>query len=304
MQYTTHLRTVWVVMDERIRDELTKNFYLGWNDQEEHITEFTRRLDDKQAKLQSDGLVINDVDELQHYMLHMWDCSLFDQLPMTEWTIKPDRNKSYNDAVTFFNKKATNLEAYKAASGNKNSFESINAAVEITEMLNSHKATNKAAATALLQHDEEQALAIQGIQEEMSTQTDNSTKQLRSDIDKLTALIQTMAAGPSKKRCQTGKAVRFKEDLDSESEDDLPSTPPLKKKKNRQTFNNRNKKWEVGQRWKPGMFADDAWELTTKRVFWKAKKEYRVANPVWTQKDWIATCKKRLAKAREPLAKK
>ena len=33
-QYITHLKTVWVVMDKRIRDELTKNFYPGWNDQE------------------------------------------------------------------------------------------------------------------------------------------------------------------------------------------------------------------------------------------------------------------------------
>ena len=131
------------------------------------------------------------------------------------------------------------------------------------------------------------------------TKTDNSTTQLRSGIDKLTALIQTMAARSLKKRCQTGKAVRFKEDLDSESEDDLPSTPPLKKKKNKQTINNRNKKWEVGQRWQLGMFTYNLWDLTTKTAFWTVKQEYCKANPEWAQKDWIATCKKRLTKAKE-----
>ena len=58
-------------MDERIRDELTKNYYCSWNDQEDHITGFARRLDNDQAKLLSDGLVISGVDKLQHYMLQM-----------------------------------------------------------------------------------------------------------------------------------------------------------------------------------------------------------------------------------------
>ena len=44
-QYIAQLKTVWVILDERIKDELTKNFYRGWNDQEEHITGFARCLD-------------------------------------------------------------------------------------------------------------------------------------------------------------------------------------------------------------------------------------------------------------------
>ena len=55
-QYIAHLKTVWVILDKRIKDELTKNFYRGWNDTEEHITGFARRLDDEQAKLASDSL--------------------------------------------------------------------------------------------------------------------------------------------------------------------------------------------------------------------------------------------------------
>ena len=103
-------------MDKRTWDELITNYYRGWNDQEDHITGFARRLNDDQAKLRSDGLVISDVDKLQHYMLQMWDCSLFDQLTMTEWTIKPNDVKTYANAVLFFNQKTRNLEAYEAAS--------------------------------------------------------------------------------------------------------------------------------------------------------------------------------------------
>ena len=86
-------------MDERIRDELTKNYYRGWNDQEDHITGFARGLDIDQAKLRSDGLVISDVDKLQHYMLQMWNCNLFDQLTMTEWTIKPNDETTQPQSV-------------------------------------------------------------------------------------------------------------------------------------------------------------------------------------------------------------
>ena len=115
---------------------------------------------------------------------------------MTEWTIKPNGTKTYKNAVIFFNKKVSNLKAYEAASGTKNSFETANAAVKIAELINSQTATNKAAAATLLRRDEEHALAMGGLREEM----DNSTKQLRSNIDKLTSLVQTMAARSLKKR--------------------------------------------------------------------------------------------------------
>ena len=148
-QYIAHLKTVWVILDKRIKDELTKNYYRGWNDTDEHITGFALRLDDEQAKLFSDGLEISTVDKLQHYMLQMWNCFLLNQQTMTTCTIKPNVDKTYADAVTFFNEKVANLEAYEAASGNANTFESANAAVEIADMLNAHNATTEAAAAAI-----------------------------------------------------------------------------------------------------------------------------------------------------------
>ena len=46
------------------------------------------------------------------------------------------------------------------------------------------------------------------------------------------------------------------------------------------------------------MYLDDSWEMPTKKAFWKAKKEYCVANPVWAKNDRIATLEKILAKER------
>ena len=300
-QYIAHLKTVWVILDERIKDELTKNFYRGWNDTEEHITGFARRLDDEQAKLASDGLEISTVDKLQHYMLQMWNCSLFDQQTMTAWTIKPNAEKTYDNAVDFFNKKVSNLEAYEAASGNVSNFESANAAVEIADMLHAHKATNEAAAAALHQRDKEHALAMKTLRNEMAGHSNNESKQLRQDMAQLTALVHAMATNPQKKRRRTTKAVRFQEDSDSDSEDEQPPTPPPTKKTRRQGRNNNKKKaktFEVGRQWQVGMYLDDSWEMPTKKAFWKAKKEYCVANPVWAKNDRIATLEKKLAKER------
>ena len=62
---------------------------------------------------------------------------------MTAWTIKPNADKTYANAVTFFNEKVANLEVYEASSGNANTFKSANTSVEIADMLNAHKATNE-----------------------------------------------------------------------------------------------------------------------------------------------------------------
>ena len=279
-------------MDKRICDELTKNYYCRWNDQEDHITGFARCLGNDQAKLCLDGLVISDVDKLQHYMLQMWNCNLFDQLTMTEWTIKRNDERTFENAVLFFNQKTRNLEAYEAASGNKNSFEAANAAVEIADLINSQKETNEAAATTLLQRDEEHALATRGLREE----TDSSTRQLRSDIDKLTSLVQSLASRSPKQKQRVEKSVRFKEDDDSESDDDLPPTPPPKKKTKRQKGNQRTKGFEVGKSFKPGMEYDKSWDGKKIHKFYEVRKEYNKAHPEWAKKERLAYFRRELEK--------
>ena len=108
----------------------------------------------------------------------MWNCSLLGQQTMTAWTIKLNANKTYDNAVDFFNQKVINFEACKASSGNVNSFESANAAVEIVDMLNAHKATNEEAAAAIQQRDKEHVLAsMKDLHNEIAGQSNNNTKQ-------------------------------------------------------------------------------------------------------------------------------
>ena len=44
------------------------------------------------------------------------------------------------------------------------------------------------------------------------------------------------------------------------------------------------------------MYPNDSWEMANKNAFWKAKKEYCVANPVWAKNNRIVTLEKKLAK--------
>ena len=88
-----------------------------------------------------------------------------------------------------------------------------------------------------------------------------------------------MAARSPKKRRQIGKAVRFKEELDSESDDKLPSTPPPKTKKKKRKGNYCSKTFKVGKPWQSGMVRDNLWDRKSNKAFKWVKKQYCEANP-------------------------
>ena len=117
-RYFTHLKDRWVILDERMTDQLKKNYYRGWDENDEHLTAFALRLDEEQAKLLSNGITITNIDKCQHYMLQIWNSGQFNKQIMIEWFIKPAGDKLYPQAVIFFNLKMKNSQQYEAASGN------------------------------------------------------------------------------------------------------------------------------------------------------------------------------------------
>ncbi len=108
-QYATHLNTVWAVLNKSVKDKLAKDFYCVWNNKEQHIIGFTLCLNNRQAKLLADDLATSNTNKLQHYMLQMWNYSLFGKPIMMEWT-KQATNKMYTNTVLFFNKKSKELQ--------------------------------------------------------------------------------------------------------------------------------------------------------------------------------------------------
>ena len=52
------------------------------------------------------------------YILQMYNCNFFDQPMMTEWEKKALKDKTYTNAIIFFNNKMASMERYQENSGN------------------------------------------------------------------------------------------------------------------------------------------------------------------------------------------
>ena len=116
-------------------ESLKQNWKRDW-EPEEHITGFSRQLDQEQAALQRDSIIISDADKLHQYILQMYKCNCFGQPMMTEWENKADADKTYPNAVLFFDNKMASIEKHQENSCNsakQNGFESANSALEIAD---------------------------------------------------------------------------------------------------------------------------------------------------------------------------
>ncbi len=90
---------------------------------------------------------------------------------MTQWTSKPEADKTYANACTFFKDKTVNIESYEAASGkcwSKNNYTTANVALEILDLMKMAKSDNEALAEALQQNNEEHVFAMKELQDEMT----------------------------------------------------------------------------------------------------------------------------------------
>ena len=118
------------------------------------------------------------------------------------------------------------------------------------------------------------------LRNKMATTATNKTRQLYQDIDKLTALIHSMATKSPKKHIHTSKTVQFEANDESDSDnDDQPTPPPKKRQRKAKRGKFRSTIWIEGKPWKPGMIANPDWEYKRKVGGWAAKKQYCMKNP-------------------------
>jgi hypothetical protein len=72
--YIEHLEAHWCILNYKIVKSLKQNWKRDW-EAEEHITGYSRRLDQEQASLLRDNIVIPDADKLHQYILQMYKCN-------------------------------------------------------------------------------------------------------------------------------------------------------------------------------------------------------------------------------------
>ena len=103
---------MWVKLNERTKYTLLKNYYRGWDYDHGHLSGFATRLDREQKELENNNVEVTDVTKMQYYMLQIWDTNMFSRKVMMTWTVHPEANKTYANAVLYFNKEMEKLKIY------------------------------------------------------------------------------------------------------------------------------------------------------------------------------------------------
>ena len=145
----------------------------------------------------------------------MYKCNFFDQPMMTEWEKKAAADKTYANAVIFFNDMMASIKKYQENSGNsakRNGFESANSALEIANQMKSifkeHMGTSgeKTKAEHLLQMStmqsakDRQDRKIANMRKEISTLTRALTNLTHKMVEKSSKLEATKATEATNQR--------------------------------------------------------------------------------------------------------
>ena len=76
IKYSDHLNEKWTKLTNKAKRDLKAKYYCGWQ-QPEHITEFIRRLEEDQQRLEDMGIPIYDDDIYEHFVEEMYKSNCF-----------------------------------------------------------------------------------------------------------------------------------------------------------------------------------------------------------------------------------
>lgn len=111
--YITHLDNKWCKLDTRVIKNMKDNYYRGWEtDEDEHIEEFVKRLDEEQHALLNDRIKISNEDKLQHFLEEMYKASIFDRRDYKDWEDKDDDEKDWDAATEHYTGIVDNMDTY------------------------------------------------------------------------------------------------------------------------------------------------------------------------------------------------
>ena len=83
-----HLNNRWCPLNAKAKKALKDAYYTKW-DGSEHLTAFSKRLDDDQRALVHSDITIADEDKLQFYLEQMYNSNHFKMSEMLDWEKKP-----------------------------------------------------------------------------------------------------------------------------------------------------------------------------------------------------------------------
>ena len=107
--YIDHLETNHCPLDVTAINRLKAHYYRG-NESNERVSKFATRLDQEQARLASDGILIPETDKFQHYLSEIYKSGVFSVEAITQWTETPALQQTYANVRTFYEAKQRGME--------------------------------------------------------------------------------------------------------------------------------------------------------------------------------------------------
>ena len=191
--YFNHLDEKWCKIDTNTIKQMKKEYYEPW-DPQEHITEFTKRLDDDQTDLAANSITISNDDKLQFFIEQMYESKNFERDQYVQWEKKADADKTWANATAYFETITSDNEGYEANIGGtakRGRYESAaNVEEEKDDQLRLYFDSLAEAATA----DKEHIQQMSSTNSSMVSLSTTQQKQLEVKDRQITALIEQVKA--------------------------------------------------------------------------------------------------------------
>ena len=203
VEYFEHLDAKWCKIDTNTIKQMKKEYYEPW-DPIDHITEFSKRLNDEQEELATNSISISEEDKLQFFIEQMYESKQFDREQYVAWEKKPDADKTWLNATLYFEDITADNEAYESNVGGtakRGRFESAaNVAEEKDDQLRLYFDSLGEAATADKEHIQQMSttnssmVSLTTAQQKQLAIKDAQISALIDQVKALTTTNQTMAA--------------------------------------------------------------------------------------------------------------
>jgi hypothetical protein len=101
-QYIAHLDDQWCKLDTMAVVEMKKGFFQPWDQSQQHLTEYSRRLEEEQEALKDAGVTIHDKEKLLHFIQQVATSRVFTKEEYLQWEKKGTADKTWANAKTHF----------------------------------------------------------------------------------------------------------------------------------------------------------------------------------------------------------
>jgi chromosome condensin MukBEF ATPase and DNA-binding subunit MukB len=116
-QYIKHLDDQWCKLDTMAVVQMKNDYFQPWDQSQQHLTEFSRLLEEEQELLKDAGVTIHDEEKLLHFIQQVAASRVFTKEEYLKWEKKAAADKTWANAKTHFHELVEDNDKYAATAG-------------------------------------------------------------------------------------------------------------------------------------------------------------------------------------------